>query len=445
MNNIIEKKFLAYLMNNKKYIAKVVGKITKNHLPHTYSIYNLINKYFLKYGDIITEDIIDNYFKKRKIDEKTITQYKVIFSEIKQFNNFNDNEFKSILDELEENYKRLTLLNLAETIIDKNVTSCSVDDLNKIQNVVNKTSVELSIDKDNVKEEGSVKDSIKERKEYYEKVKNDPEFLVTYPTGFRHIDDTEGGFAPGELIYIIGRQGDGKSVLLLNLAHNLWYRNYNVILFSIEIPKKDYERRFDARAAGISSNGLKRGTLSEEEEKIYYEYLQKTSEGLSMDDTKVGTLYIVDSPKSVTPAFIETKTKEIETLLNVKFHVIISDYSGIMEPNIRKGEARLDQAEIAFELKQVARSTEKVVISAAQMNRYGKGQKKIESDAMADSDAINNHIDWGIAIRSINKDIGKIETFKTRDASPIEFHFNRKYNKMLIEELDDSFDDWDDV
>lgn len=445
MNDLIEKKFLAYLMHDKKYISKCVGKITKKHLPHTYNVYELINRYFLKYGDIITEDIADNWFKKRKMNDDTIMQYKIIFSELNQFSNFNDNEFNSICDELEENYKRLELLDIAELIINKNVTNCSIEDLEKLQKKLKQTSLDLSIDKDNIKAEGSVQGTIKQRAEYYEKVKNDPDFLVTYPTGFKRIDDVEGGFAPGELVYIIGRKGGGKSVLMLNIAHNLWVRNYNVILFSIEVPLKDYMRRFDARAAGISSNGLKRGTLTPDEEDVYKEYLQKLSDGLSIDGKSVGTLHIVDAPKNVTPAFIDEKVREVETQLNITFPVIIVDYAGIMQPNIVVGELRHNKAEIALELKQLARERNKVVITGEQMNRIGKNQKKTETDAVAESDAVVDHIDWGIAIRQVNEDVGIIESFKTRDAAPFDFHFYRRFNKMTIEELDDNLEDWDNL
>jgi len=445
MNNVIEKKFLAYLMYDKKYIAKSIGKITKLHLPSTYNVYKLITLYFNKYGDIITDTVAENWFKRKKLDEDTIIKYKTIFSEINSFQNFTEHEFKSIIDDLNENYRRNSLIKLAENIIDKNVITCSSEDLLKIENQAKDMIFNFSINKDNIKDEGSIKETVKERKEYYDNVKNNPNMIVTYPTGFRRIDDNEGGFAPGELIYVIGRKGDGKSTLLLNFAHNLWIRKYNVILFSIEISKRDYMRRFDSRAAGIPSRGLKRGTLTVDEETVYNEYLQKLSEGLSVNNEPIGEFYIVDAPENVTPAFIEQKVKEIEIKLNITFHVIISDYAGIMEPNIRKGELRHDKAEIALECKQIARKMDKVFITAEQMNRIGKNQKRTESDAVAESDAVSNHIDWGIAIKSIDNDIGIIESFKTRDAAPFSFHFRKKYDKMTIEELEDNLDDWDNI
>ena len=79
------------------------------------------------------------------------------------------------------------------------------------------------------------------------------------------------------------------------------------------------------------------------------------------------------------------------------------------------------------------------------MNRIGKNQKKTESDAVAESDEVSNHIDWGIAIKSINEEVAIIESFKTRDTEPFEFHIYKKYNKMTIEEFDGNLDDWDDL
>jgi replicative DNA helicase len=448
MDNVIEKKFLAYLMYDKKYISKAINtiSITPKHLPTVYKVYKLVAKYFVKYGVIISDDAINSSFKKNKIDDKTIVTYKSIFSDIKYFNTdeFSDGEFESICDELEDNYKRLEVLELAESIITKG-SNCSEKAFDELKTQISKLSVSLNTNKSNIKEEGSIQERIKVRKERYEEIKNNPSMIVTYPTGFTKIDDESGGFAPSELIYIIGRKGDGKSVLMLNLAHNMWKKGLNVILFSLEVPQEAYERRFDARAAGVSSNGLKFGKLSDEEEEIYNDYLQKLSEGLSIDGDKVGAMYIIDVPSMCTPSFLSEKVKEVELKLGITFQVVISDYAGIMQPDMKFGELRLDQAEIALELKQYARTTDKVVITAAQMNRIGKNQKKTETDAIAESDAIADHIDWGIAIRKVSDDVGIMESFKTRDAAPFEFHFNRKFSKMLIEELDDDIQQWDSV
>ena len=49
------------------------------------------------------------------------------------------------------------------------------------------------------------------------------------------------------------------------------------------------------------------------------------------------------------------------------------------------------------------------------------------------------------AIKSLNEEVAVIESFKTRDTEPFEFHIYKRYNKLMIEEFDGNLDDWDDL
>lgn len=444
MEHLEETKFLAYLIHDDKYITKILNRITPQHLPNVFKTYNLISKYYAKYQTVLQQDTLQIFFEKRKTDSSLRAQILNDYSDALHVQcNFTDGDFESIVDFLEENYKRRQMLSLAEDIVNNNVNTCSAEELNKIFDKVQKVALTTQAQSSNVRDEGNIKDNIKERIERYEQIKANPDMLTTYNTGFKKIDDVSGGFAPGELIYIIGRQGTGKSVLMLNFAHNFWKNGLNVILFSIEISKDDYMRRFDACAAGISSNGLKRGSLTPIEEDVYHQYLNKVAEGLSLDGKKIGSLYIVDVPSNCTPAFIESKVKEVEAQEKVTYQIVISDYAGIMQPNVQMGELRHNKSQIAWELKQLARKYNKVVISGEQMNRVGKNQKKTENDAVAESDGVTNHIDWGIALRQNNdQDTITIETFKTRDAGALDFTCRKKFDKMQLEELQD-IQEWD--
>lgn len=445
MENREEKKFLAYLLTDTKYIAKTLNQITPDHLPHTFYTYQGIVRFYQKHNGIITLDHLMTFFERNKVDNAKRTQTINDFNDALHYDTsqFGDSDFDGLLELLHSNYKRSKLLKIAELCINKNVKACSEQELQNIEEIAKQTLNEISNENSNVRDEGSIQATVKERAEKYKQIKEHPETVVLYKTGFKKIDDSSGGFAPGELIYIIGRQGTGKSALMLNFAHNFWKDGKNVILFSIEISKQDYMRRFDACAAGVRSDGLKRGTLTPIEEDAYNQYLQKTAEGLSLQGTKVGQLYIVDAPSNVTPAFIEAKTKDVEADMKIKFDIIISDYAGIMKPNIQMGELRHNKAEIAWELKQIARKYNKVVISGEQMNRVGKNQKKTENDAIAESDGVTNHIDWGIALRqNTDQDIVTIETFKSRDTGALDFLCRKKFDKMQLEELQD-IQDWD--
>jgi replicative DNA helicase len=448
MSNInqeeIEKKFLCYLFTNKRYIAMSMGTIKKEHLPNTYFIYSLLKGYFNNYRDVITDDIVDIMFEKKNLNKDTAVKYKTMISEIKNKDiNNNESEFNALMDELKDSKKRQDILNMAENIITINPLDCSNGKLEELEGNIQNKVMKLNSEDTSVRKEGDVRNSTEERLERYEHIKNNPEAFTVIPTGFKHVDEQEGGFRPGELIYIIGRKGSGKSVLMLNLGHNAWKEGYNVILFSLEISKEDYERRFDARAAGVPSNGLKQGDLTPKEEKIYQEYLKSISEGKTPNGDKTGMFYVVDVPKGCTPAFIESKIETLEQMHDVKFDVVISDYAGIMQPNVPVAEKRHEQGNIAYELKGIARSKDCVVISGAQMSRKGRDEDRAESAHIAESDQVGDHLDWGIAIQNNTEETGIIESFKTRDAAPFKFHFKKKFSHMNMMEMEDSLDDWD--
>lgn len=439
----IQKKFLSYLLHDRRFIAAAIGKIGKKHIPDYSWLYDLLVKYYNKHKDVITDDIVDIMFAKNNLSSDLVVQYKGVINEIRSLPINNDAEFNSLMEELEETYKRKEYLEIAKQIINNDVINSPSDKFKELEKNIKQKITIINSQNSEVRNEGFIRESAYDRLKNYEKVKNDPSSIKAIPTGFKRIDEENGGFRPGELVYVIGRKGDGKSVLLLNFAHNAWKAGYNVIIFTLEISREDYERRFDARAAGVSSNRLKMGKLDEVEEKIYRDYIEKIAQGKGPNGEKVGEIFIVDCPKGCTPAFIESKLDTIEQLYGIKFDVVITDYAGIMKPNVPIAEKRHEQGQIALDQKRIAREREVVVISAAQMTRAGAKEKEADTTHVAESDQISDHIDWGIAIRSISETTGKIESFKTRDAAPFVFHFTKKYAQMTILELQDNLNAWD--
>lgn len=456
----IQKKFLAYLFSNKRFIAASFGRIKDQHLPDYMDIYKLLTGYYHRHKDVITDDVIDIMFSKKNIDVNVVVHYKTTIGELRsmliQNGAFqgNDAEFNALIEELEEIQKRKDFVKIAETIIETNPLDCSSDKLGEMEKSVKDNLVQITARTGETRKEGTIKNSAADRLEAYRKVKADPGIIKAIPTGFSAIDDMNGGFRAGELIYVIGRKGDGKSVALLNFGYHAWSQGFNVIIFTLEISKEDYERRFDARAAGVSSNGLKMGKMDEEEEKMYEDYIENLKRGRvevldknsgNLKYSNCGTMYIVDCPSGCTPAFVESKLDTVEQLLGIKFNMIITDYAGIMTPNIQLAEKRHQQGQIALDQKRIARERDCVVLSAAQMTRAGAKEKEADSGQVAESDQVADHLDWGIAVRSISETTGKMSSFKTRDAAPFSFHFAKKYSQMKMVELEDTLSSWDNL
>lgn len=445
LSNIIEieKQYLSYLFHDKKYIAMSIGKVKPAFLPKYGKLFKLVTLYYTKYKDIITDKVIDVQFRKKNLDKDIVIEYKATINEIRSYIDFNDGEFKSLIEELQEQYQRRECIKIAEKIINVNPNTCNSEEFDKMKKGIKDLLLNATSSYDDVRKEGFVEDSAKNRLEYYNKIKTNPEMLKFIPSGFKHFDEVNGGFKRGELIYIIGRKGDGKSICLLNMAHSAWKKGYNIIIFSLEIPKEDYERRFDCLAAQVDSNQLKRGMLDMESEKRYIKYIDNLSKGLTIDGEKCGKLHIVDCSPGITTAFCEGKIEQIEQTTGIKFDIVITDYSGIMRDNLGSTEKRHIYSNIALDLKTLAREKEYVVITAAQMNREGAKEKTVGTENIAESDGVADHIDCGLSIMSMSDEYGKIESFKTRDGSNVKFSFKKRYSQFTIAELDSCQDAWD--
>lgn len=443
----LEKKFLAYLLSNKSYIAKSIACMHKQYFETIGKIYQMVIGYYNKYHGIITDDMIDIKCKQMNTDENTFIQIKTIINECRNdFIDETEGEFEAIEDAIIGQYKRRRLLKVASKIVGGSIPDSSDEQFQEVFSNVQKLLVDIESTDFDVEKEGTVEEDADERLKDYMHIKEHPEDINLIKTGFKHIDDAIVGWGFGSENIVCGRKGDGKSTMLLNLGYYLWKQGKNILFYSLEIDKKQYERRWDARAALVSSKGLKSGQLSDEEEKVYKEYVENLKQEKDLMGNKVGSVYIVDCPSNVTPAFISAKTEEIERKKDTIYDVVIVDYMGIMNANSPTGVVRDDLGSIALDLKRFAREQKKILFSAVQMNRSGKKdleQKNghADTDAIAGSDQIADHADNVFIVRSLDEDTALVESSKTRDGSTFSFHIQKKYDKMQMVEIDDS--EWD--
>jgi replicative DNA helicase len=442
-----EKKFLAYLFSDKLYIAKAMSRMDISYFKNIKSIYQLFVGYYTKYRGVIPDDVLSERLT-RKYGKDDVIQQEVMISASKGFSiQGTESEFHASMDDIIEQYKRDKLISVAELVLAKSPRKCDVDDLQTIQDDINKILVDIDRTNYDIEREGTIEEDSEDRLKEYQHIKEHPEDVQLFKTGFKHIDESIIGWNYGSLNIVCGRKGDGKSVALLNLGFHLWKQKLNVLFFSLEIDKKQYSRRWDARAALVSSKGLKAGTLTAEEEETYIEYINNMKQKKDMFGNDVGSVYIVDCPSNVTPAFIASKTEEIERNKNIKYDVVIVDYMGIMSPNIVTGVLRDDLGQISLDLKRFAREHKCMVFTAVQMNRAGRSEieskKGSSSAAVAGSDSILDHADNAFTVYSMDDSMASIDSIKTRDGNTFSFRAQKNYDKMQMIEVDDA--EWDNI
>lgn len=439
----VERKIIKYLLKNKLFLALGDGSLNSKFFSDEYkNVYKLLISYYRQNNDVLSLNTAEMLFQNNQYKHLTaddLNIFRSIYNDDLIDIDLNEASFSSTISVLKNQYKKDQLLSIAEQIIDANNQTLSAQEIDDLNNSIINQTTSLANNDSLIRKVSSIAESADEQLEAYNFLRDNPNSIEYVPTGFNAIDNAEGGFRPSELVYIIGRKGTGKSILLLNLAYTACKAGNNVLLFSLEISKEDYERRLAACACSIPSNGLKRATLSEADYNRYVQYLQNLKEHKSVDGKNLGELVIVDVPNQCTPSFVESRFLLEQRKRNLKFKVVVVDYAGLMQPDIFVPEKRHQQGAIALSFKRFARKYEILVCSAAQMSRQGRNdisQKGGHADSahIAESDQVADHIDWGLAIRLNDPDskYGILESFKTRDAAPFAIPFYKNYAMMQM-------------
>jgi len=111
--------------------------------------------------------------------------------------------------------------------------------------------------------------------------------LIGTPSGFKELDDKSGGFQKNNLIVIAARPSMGKSALVCNIAENAALKHgKTVALFSLEMSESELAQRFLASQGRISSDRLRKGTVSKSDWPKVVEANNRLSEApLWIDDS----------------------------------------------------------------------------------------------------------------------------------------------------------------
>ena len=105
-------------------------------------------------------------------------------------------------------------------------------------------------------------------KEALDKVKSlrGKQGLSGVPSGFKAVDKETGGWQPSDLIIIAARPAMGKTAFILSMARNIAVdQNIPLALFSLEMASVQLIMRMISSETGISSEKLRKGTLTDEE------------------------------------------------------------------------------------------------------------------------------------------------------------------------------------
>ncbi len=203
----------------------------------------------------------------------------------------------------------------------------------------------------------------------------DPDKLSGVTTGLKSLNDKIGGLHKSDLMILAGRPAMGKTALATNIAFDAAKRYWEdldagqdmtktkgavVGFFSLEMSADQLAARILSERAGISSDNLRRGKLSEAE----FREIARAAQ-----DLENIPLFIDDTP-SLSIAALRTRARRLKRQQGLS--LIVVDYLQLLRGTGlgHSGESRVQEiSEITRGLKGLAKELQLPVLALSQLSR----------------------------------------------------------------------------
>ena len=381
---------LGYCLKDKVYLSRIASSVTGKYFTIEFQKFaGAVIGFYKRYKRVITWNIFEDALKKKKAPLEKTLQYQRLYDSIIS-GAYKEDEFDYYYEEFRKKHWSEIL---KDALGRKNTAGGAIDLLVDQQNPLAAwdkirgvgLTIEASRAGDEIKR-GDIKETIPERIEKYEHVKENPEEGFGLKTGFNALDNATKGLKGGEILVIAGRPGSGKSISSLVIGKNVFKDGKNVLLISIEMPKEQYELRFDSSYTGLECDKIELGTLNDKEEEEFRSSLKEIKE-------RENWFYTIDTFRC-TPLTVEA---ELEMALQ-RFvpDVVIIDYLGIMKDDEEQPSDNVEQAQIIYKVRMIARKYLIPFIIPVQLNRDLKKRKGTER--LSRSDVIGQTADVVIQI-----------------------------------------------
>jgi replicative DNA helicase len=176
-------------------------------------------------------------------------------------------------------------------------------------------------------------------------------------SGYRDLDDLEGGMEPGQLYVAAARSGMGKTSFVLGMLLSNIKREVPSLLFSLEMSQEEIGARLLAMEASISSAQQRSGRLSAEQWTRLYE----------ARDRLATFPLVVDDRSSPTLSEIRLAAKAMRSKRGLG--LVVLDYLQLVAGRSDAEHREVEVRETAEGLKAIAKDFGCVVVAAAQINR----------------------------------------------------------------------------
>jgi archaellum biogenesis ATPase FlaH len=417
------------LVENKDYFRKVISNLQPEYFDELHApMVKLVLKYYAKYQNVPTYDIIHNALSKSAT--LSDSQKKSVDGVIKTMRGIEVHGDDWLFD----NTKDFVNSKAAEKVMWEGASMLNGEKPKDFSAILKMMQDAVSINWNvnlGIRYSDLIMFDI-----LYERLSDTCQRMST---GNRKLDMVLKGGIPANFTFlgvIAGSAGLGKTLFLQNLAVNALKQGKNVLYITLEISEQELRKRFDSCVTGLSIENIieLRAEVRNRIKEIY-------------EAGKTGEMFIKEyPPSSITAQDVETYISNLK--LHEKFvpDLIVIDYLGIMRPMTNRKNANSYERtkEVCEEIRALSGRHKIPILSAAQLNRGGYGDEA-GLDNIADSMGVAHTADLVIGLTQSDtlkeNDSVRYEILKSRISKTGPYGIIKvDYDKLKILDEDDEAD-----
>lgn len=283
------------------------------------------------------------------------------------------------------NKKRLVTLEGLTEILAEMDEDESFDPASSVYGLSRKVSSDAS---------GAVRYSTFDREEYFRPIN---QFKFHFP----RLDKATGGLLDGDLAYIVGRLGIGKSTTAQWIVHHWWKDDLSVMFVSNEMLPVHIIMKLDAMQGKFNPLELR---------------IRKFTKSLRSKVKVIGHIAAAAKGEVIIPkSRLQTPSQVLAAAAELEVDVVVVDGVHLMSSDYATHSTWERVKAVSNSLKQGALDLEKPILGVIQARRLG-GAKIEDSEDIAYSDALGQDADTVIAVNPVDgdKDRKTLELIKTR-------------------------------
>lgn len=373
-----------------------------------WNIANLVINYIKTYKDVPTLNVLKDRLGKTApaMIDSLLNVWQKMEGVV-----YNEKEYKHNIEVLHSRFRTAEIVKLKEKLDHSELNSSNLErtilEIKQTLQTVNQVSQTKTYERKTLKESiGTFRDEVAAKL-------SDPNFDRGIPTHYSFLDEATDGLRGGELLVVAGESNSGKSMLLLNIAKQMWmqqnkidmvdgfHKGHNVLYFSLEMPFKPCRNRIYSCLSGVPTKLIKRPVSKDGRSRLNADDRQKLKTTLQFIDKYPYQFEIVDIPRGATMEAIETIFEDAKTKYNPD--VVAIDYLGLMDDDSKEDDW-LKLGIIAGKIHEFCRVKNVIGLTAVQLNRTKAGSKdadeRIGMHRIGRSALILTHADLCIQIET---------------------------------------------